>query len=349
MQQNIISLENVPQQSSCSDIQCVKLSSFFPAFIPRSHTDFLLLFFHYLGRANQVTQSSAPTLQSLISSNQCINNLWSYYFFFCCFYTVSIIYNKIAPMLLDFILKNKPHGTLQCLCFRFRREKKRKQNKSAVKGECQRVESVLSAGFLFGCRCSSFAADELKFSAHVHACPFRFALFFFLFFLTVSEFGDMLMRNQGKVTSSCCKPCAVGECFQNNLGDLTRPNPIFFIVDSSSAVFQEWRRCEWLKNLEGKRQQFILSSKNVKSYSEMLVLLSQVKLVFYKNIHNHWDFYTFGDFTSTNIECWRWRKIYEQHLIEFFTFVVILFTQVQPNFLPKTHQSSIKPELQRNG
>lgn len=132
MQQNIISLENVPQQSSCSDIQCVKLSSFFPAFIPRSHTDFLLLFFHYLGRANQVTQSSAPTLQSLISSNQCINNLWSYYFFLLFLYSINYIQQN-RPFAVRFHFKKQTTWYTPVPLFQIQEGKKKKTKQKRSK------------------------------------------------------------------------------------------------------------------------------------------------------------------------------------------------------------------------
>lgn len=139
---------------------------------------FVLFIFMCVGsRTRRPLDTNAPTLQSFINSNQCINNLWSYWFLR--FYTVSFIYNKNHPFIISFKKKKKNHmvhpGSL------------------GPGGKKNKIDHVRRAS-AFG-RPFSFIRDE-NVPAHVSACP-RWVRF-------------MLMPNQRGVT------CFASSCWRNH-------------------------------------------------------------------------------------------------------------------------------------
>lgn len=109
------------------NVLCWKSSIiFFSPFVSFTYSFFCS--FLYLGRARQKTHSrlhekcrplntNALALQSFINSNQCINNLWSYQFFFFLKILYSVIYVQqkhpgtiISPL---FCFIKEPHGAPQ--------------------------------------------------------------------------------------------------------------------------------------------------------------------------------------------------------------------------------------------
>lgn len=136
-----------------------------------------------VGRANQVTHSRQlngvdlkQTLQSFVL-DQCINNLWSYFFYFFWFY--SHLYTTKSTCWTSYKRTVRRSPVLQ----------KRRVSES----------EVCSVG-----RSSSLFLFRLQF---VRQNTFEFPGGFSSSRPSASEFGDMLMRNQGKVASFCWKPC----------------------------------------------------------------------------------------------------------------------------------------------
>lgn len=149
------------------NVLCWKSSIIFFLHSFHSHTAFFCSFL-YLGRARQKTHSrlhekcrplntNALALQSFINSNQCINNLWSYQFFFFLKILYSVIYVQqkhpgtiISPLFCFY------KRTTWCTPILWVQEEKIKPYKASV-WESEVFSPAVCA--VFGQRRLSFAKD----------------------------------------------------------------------------------------------------------------------------------------------------------------------------------------------
>lgn len=165
---------------------------------------------HTQGCSNSVDlsiQTDAPTLQSFINSNQCMNNLWSYSFFFFRFFFSKILYSVIYLQqkslfnyYISFFFKKKNHMVQPITAGPGGKNRPYKASvwewNTSVLVRQQFASCFFLFIWLFSCRLWS----QTPFSLVRESPGSRPCVSPQCRFQQWVRFGDMLMRNQREVT-----------------------------------------------------------------------------------------------------------------------------------------------------